>query len=125
VIRVKRAYEEPEDGDGKRYLVDRLWPRGLTKASLKIDGWLKEIAPSQALRRWFNHDPTKWDEFRRKYFKELDARPEFWEPLIDAARKEPITLIYSAHDTEHNNGVALAEYLKARKTTRSRNKKRT
>jgi uncharacterized protein YeaO (DUF488 family) len=125
VIRVKRAYEEPEDGDGKRYLIDRLWPRGLTKASLKTDGWLKEIAPSQALRRWFNHDPTKWDEFRRKYFKELDARPEFWEPLIDAARKEPITLIYSAHDTEHNNGVALAEYLKARKTTRSRNKKGT
>ena len=114
VINLKRAYEEPEDRDGKRYLVDQLWPRGLTKASLKIDGWLKEVAPSQTLRRWFQHDPEKWNEFRRRYFGELDAKPEAWRTLIDAARKSTITLIYSARDTKHNNGVALAEYLAQR-----------
>jgi uncharacterized protein YeaO (DUF488 family) len=114
MIHLKRAYEEPEAGDGERYLIDRLWPRGLKKTSLKIDGWLKEVAPSPALRRWFHHDPEKWNEFRRRYFGELDAKPEAWMTLVDAARKGPITLIYSARDPEHNNGVALAEYLRAR-----------
>jgi uncharacterized protein YeaO (DUF488 family) len=112
VIKLKRAYDEPDDRDGKRYLVDRLWPRGITKTSLRIDGWPKEVAPTPALRQWFNHDPQRWAEFQRRYFAELDARPEVWAPLIDGARKGSVTLIYSAHDTEHNNAVALAEYLK-------------
>lgn len=112
MIRLKRAYEEVEPGDGERYLIDRLWPRGVTKASLKIDGWLKDVAPSDALRRWFQHDPQRWHEFRRRYFAELDSKPEAWAALAHAARKGTITLVYSARDPEHNNGVALAEYLK-------------
>jgi uncharacterized protein YeaO (DUF488 family) len=114
MAKIKRAYEKAEPGDGARYLVDRLWPRGVTKASLKLDGWVKEVAPSQDLRRWFNHDPEKWDEFRRRYFAELDANPDTWTVLAEAARKGPITLIYSAHDPDHNNAVALAQYLNAR-----------
>ena len=113
VIKVKRAYEAAEGHDGARYLVDRLWPRGVAKASLKIDGWLKDVAPSQALRNWFGHDPAKWEEFRRKYSGELDANPEAWSVLAAAAKKGTVTLVYAAHDTEHNNGVALAEYLSA------------
>ncbi len=113
MIRVKRAYEEPARTDGARYLVDRLWPRGVAKTSLQIDDWFKDLAPSDRLRRWFGHDPRKWDEFRRRYFAELDAKPQVWEPLLDAARKRHITLIYGAKDTEHNNAVALAEYLTA------------
>ena len=120
MIKLKRAYEEPEDSDGVRYLIDRLWPRGLTKAALKIDGWLKDVAPSQALRRWFNHDPEKWSEFRQRYFDELDARPDTWTTLVEAARKGPVTLVYSAHDTDHNNGVALAEYLRTKQSNRDR-----
>jgi uncharacterized protein YeaO (DUF488 family) len=122
VIKVKRAYEEAEPEDGTRYLVDRLWPRGVKKDALRIEGWLKEVAPSQALRRWFNHDPEKWNEFRRRYFGELDAKPEAWAPLVEAARKGSVTLIYSAHDTQHNNGVALAEYLKAQLAKSDRNR---
>ena len=120
MLKLKRAYEEPGDGDGARYLIDRLWPRGVTKAALKIDGWLKDVAPSQTLRRWFNHDPEKWNEFRRRYFAELDAKPESWATLVEAARKGPVTLVYSAHDTEHNNGVALAEYLRTKQSNRDR-----
>lgn len=111
MIKTKRVYEEPEAADGTRYLVDRLWPRGLSKTSLKMDGWRKEVAPSQALRRWFHEDPEDWNEFRRKYFAELDANPDTWAALADAARHGSITLIYSARDREHNNAVALAEYL--------------
>lgn len=124
VIKVKRAYEEAEPEDGTRYLVDRLWPRGIKKDALSLEGWLKEVAPSQALRRWFNHDPDKWNEFRRRYFGELDARPEVWMPLAEAARKGPLTLIYSAHDAQHNNGVALAEYLRAQLTKSDRKRQR-
>ncbi len=120
MIKLKRAYDETDPEDGKRYLVDRLWPRGLTKTALKIDAWLKEVAPSPALRRWFNHDPAKWDEFRRRYFDELDANPEAWMPLAQAARKESITLIYGARDREHNQAVALADYLRRKNaSTRS------
>jgi len=111
MIHLKRARDEAESGDGARYLVDRLWPRGVTKASLPLEGWVKEVAPSDALRRWFQHDPAKWDEFRRRYFAELDKNPDAWKPLAEAARAGPVTLIYSAHDPEHNNAVALAEYL--------------
>ena len=120
MIKLKRAYEPAETEDGARYLVDRLWPRGVTKASLKIEGWPKDVAPSGALRRWFNHDPQKWNEFRQKYFAELDAKPDSWIALAGAARKSSITLIYGAHDSEHNNAVALAEYLNARTKDRKR-----
>ncbi|HEY6990282.1 MAG TPA: DUF488 family protein [Bryobacteraceae bacterium] len=114
MLKLKRAYEKAEGEDGARYLIDRLWPRGVAKASLKIDGWVKDVAPSADLRRWFNHDPEKWNEFRRRYFAELDSKPGAWRPLIDAARKGTVTLVYSAHDEQYNNGVALAEYLKTK-----------
>jgi uncharacterized protein YeaO (DUF488 family) len=114
MIKLKRAREKAEPEDGARYLVDRLWPRGVSKAGLKLDGWLKDVAPSDALRRWFNHDQKKWDEFRRRYFAELDSKPDAWSPLVDSATKGPVTLIYGARDPEHNNAVALAEYLQSR-----------
>ena len=118
MIKLKRAYEDPEPGDGTRYLVDRLWPRGVNKASLRIDHWLKDVAPSDGLRHWFNHDPLKWNEFRRRYFAELDAKPDSWVELVDAARKSAITLVYGARDPEHNNAAALAEYLNAKAAPR-------
>lgn len=113
-IRVKRVYDPPEADDGARFLVERLWPRGFSKASLRLDGWLRDVAPSHELRRWFGHDPARWEEFRRRYFAELDAKPEAWRPLLEAARRGPVTLLYSARDTEHNNAVALRDYLQAR-----------
>jgi uncharacterized protein YeaO (DUF488 family) len=111
MIRVRRVYDPPEPGDGARFLVERLWPRGMKKAELPMDGWLKEAAPSAALRRWFSHDPAKWDEFRRRYFAELEGKGEDLQPLREAARHGSVTLLYSARDTEHNNAVALKEYL--------------
>lgn len=113
-IKQKRAYEAAEAGDGPRYLVDRLWPRGIGKDSLHLDDWRKDVAPSNELRRWFGHDPHKWSEFRKKYFAELAAKPEAWALLAQAAKKRSITLVYDAKDTEHNNAVALAEFLKKR-----------
>jgi uncharacterized protein YeaO (DUF488 family) len=113
MIALKRAYEETAPEDGVRFLVERLWPRGIKKADLKMDAWLKDVAPSAALRRWFAHDPKKWPEFRRRYFAELDSHPEAWEPIHSAARHGRVTLVYSSHDTEHNNAVALKEYLQA------------
>ena len=100
--------------DGTRFLVERLWPRGVSKAALQLDAWLKEVGPSTALRKWFSHDPEKWREFRRRYFHELDSRPEAWEPIVSAARRGTVTLVYSSHDTKHNNAVALQEYLQAK-----------
>lgn len=111
MIKLKRAYEEAAPSDGTRYLVDRIWPRGVKKDSLQIAGWLKDVAPSDALRRWFSHDPAKWTEFQRKYFAELDSNTDSWEPILSAARKGTVTLVYSAHDAEHNNAVALSAYL--------------
>ena len=111
MIRVKRAYEPPARGDGSRFLVERLWPRGVKKDALAIDGWLKDVAPSDALRRWFGHDPAKWKEFRRRYFVELDSRPDACEPIRRAARDGNVTLVYSARDTARNSAVALTEYL--------------
>lgn len=113
-LRVKRVYEPPTSSDGFRVLVDRLWPRGVNKAALRLDAWLKEAAPSGALRRWFAHDPRKWREFRERYFEELDAKAEALKPLVEAARREPVTLVYGARDTEHNNAMALRDYLVAR-----------
>ncbi len=111
---LKRAYEKAGTEDGARFLVERLWPRGIKKTDLRIDGWLKEVAPSDALRRWFGHHPEKWPEFRRRYFAELERHLEAWEQIRSAARRGRVTLVYSAHDTEHNNAVALKEYLEAR-----------
>ncbi|MCM8748672.1 DUF488 domain-containing protein [Thermomicrobiaceae bacterium CFH 74404] len=114
MIRIKRVYEPPAAEDGQRFLVERLWPRGLRKDAMLLDGWLREVAPSDGLRRWFDHDPAKWDEFRRRYAAELDERPESWRPLLEAARQGPITLLFSARDTEHNNAVALKAYLESK-----------
>jgi uncharacterized protein YeaO (DUF488 family) len=87
--------------------VERLWPRGITKVSLKLDGWLKDFGASESLRRWFGHDPAKWHEFCRRYRVELDAQHKTWRTLLERARRRNVTLLYSAHDTEHNNAVAL------------------
>jgi uncharacterized protein YeaO (DUF488 family) len=114
MVALKRAYEKAAPEDGVRFLVERLWPRGVKKTDLQIDGWLKDVAPSDTLRRWFAHDPKKWPEFHRRYFAELDSHPEAWEPIQSAARHGRVTLVYSAHDTEHNNAAALKEYLQAR-----------
>ena len=108
---IKRIYEAPKSKDGARYLVDRLWPRGIKKTSLVMDAWLKEIAPSNDLRRWFGHDPGKWDEFQRRYRAELDANPGAWKRLLEAVKQGNVTLLYFARDTEHNNAVVLKSYL--------------
>jgi len=114
VIKLARVYDQASAGDRPRFLVERLWPRGVRRADLQLDDWVKDVGPSTELRRWFGHEPEKWDEFRRRYFAELDSRPEAWEPLRDAADAGDITLLYSSHDAEHNNAVALREYLTAR-----------
>ena len=95
-------------------LVERLWPRGIKKSDLPLDDWVKDIAPSTELRKWFSHDPAKWTEFRRRYRAELVTKPEIWKPLLEAARESTITLVYSSHDTEHNNAVVLKEFLDSR-----------
>ena len=109
---LKRAYEPPAPQDGRRFLVERLWPRGVRKAGLRLHGWLKDVAPSPALRQWFGHDPKKWVEFKRRYFGELRSKEEALAPLRDPGG--PITLVYGARDTEHNAAVALREYLARR-----------
>lgn len=111
MIQLKRAYDAAAKSDGARYLVERLWPRGVKKDSLQVEAWLKDVAPSTGLRQWFSHDPAKWPEFRRRYFEELKANPQAWQPLLAAARRGRLTLVYSSHDTEHNNAVALKEFL--------------
>jgi uncharacterized protein YeaO (DUF488 family) len=110
-INIKRAYDPPGRGDGVRILVDRLWPRGIPKEKLKLDLWLKDIAPSDTLRRWFSHDPERWDEFKAHYFEELDANREAVESIIREAGKRPVTLLFSSKELEFNNAVALKEYL--------------
>lgn len=121
MITLKRAYDPVSRDDGTRVLVERLWPRGVSKAKLRVEAWLKEVGPSTELRKWFGHDPEKWPEFRRRYFRELSSRPEAWQPIVAAARRGTVTLVYSSHDTQHNNAVALQEYLpkKARRPARS------
>jgi uncharacterized protein YeaO (DUF488 family) len=112
-VAIKRAYEEPKPRDGFRVLVDRLWPRGVSKDSAQIDLWLKEIAPSAELRKWFGHEAKKWAKFRERYFKELDANPEAVEQLREYVHKRKVTLVYGAKDEEHNDAVALKEYLES------------
>lgn len=114
MITTKRAYDPISRTDGRRFLVERLWPRGLTKAKLHVDAWLKEVGPSTELRQWFAHDPEKWDTFRRRYARELDSRPETWQPIVSAARRGTVMLVYSSHDAQHNNAVALQQYLRAK-----------
>ncbi len=111
MVKVKRVYEPYESGDGTRFLVERLWPRGMKKESLHMEAWLKDAAPSDTLRRWFGHDPQKWGEFQDLYFAELDTRRQALRTIIDAAGQGNVTLLYSAHDTEHNNAVALKKYI--------------
>ncbi len=114
MILLKRAYDRASPKDGKRFLVERLWPRGIKKSELPLDGWPRDVAPSTELRKWFSHDPEKWSEFRRRYRAELQHNPEAWDPLLHAARKGTITLIFSSHDLEHNNAVVLQEFLESR-----------
>ncbi len=111
MIATKRAYEAPAPNDGTRILVDRVWPRGKSRAALELAEWDKDVAPSDELRRWFGHDPDKWNEFRKRYDAELDRNPETWQPLLKAARRGKVTLVYGARDEEHNQAVALKEYL--------------
>ena len=107
MIKVKRVYDPSGSGDGTRFLVERFWPRGMRKESLHMEAWLKDVAPSDSLRRWFGHDPAKWIEFRDRYFAELEGEPDAIQPIVEAAGKGNVTLLYSAHDTEHNNAAAL------------------
>ncbi len=113
-IRVKRAYAPATKRDGKRYLVDRIWPRGVKKDTFSIEAWLKELGPSHERRKWFGHDPARWAEFKKRYFKELARKDDLWGPIRSAARKHTVTLVYSARDEEHNQAVALREFLESR-----------
>lgn len=113
-VRVKRAYEPSAADDGTRILIDRLWPRGVKKVDAAIDHWAKDIAPSTALRKWFGHDPARWQEFRKRYAAEVDAHPEKLGELRALAQQGTITLIYSAHDEVHNDAVALRDFLLGR-----------
>lgn len=114
MISIKRVYEPVEPKDEIRILVDRLWPRGIDKKKLRLDGWHKDVAPSSQLRKWFNHDPARWEEFGRRYFAELDSNPEAWSPLAELARSGNVTLLYSARDERHNNAEVLRDYLESK-----------
>jgi len=114
MIRIKRAYEPSARGDGRRLLVERLWPRGMRKEALLLDAWLKEVAPSTELRKWFSHRVDRWVEFQRRYRRELSAHRDAWLPILEASRRGPVTLVYSAHDPEHNAAVVLRDYLTRR-----------
>jgi uncharacterized protein YeaO (DUF488 family) len=110
-VQIKRIYEPGDEGDGTRILVDRLWPRGLRKTEAHVDIWMKDIAPSPELRRWFGHDPAKWDEFRRRYTHELQENPSAVDALGQELHKGNVTLLYAARDEKHNHAVVLAEFL--------------
>lgn len=114
MIRLKRAYEEPSKDDGERILVDRLWPRGLSKQRAKIDLWMKEIAPSTELRKWFGHDPKRWKEFSKRFLAELKGKKELVQELRKRARKGTVTLVYAARDEEHNEALILKKLLSSR-----------
>jgi uncharacterized protein YeaO (DUF488 family) len=118
MIRIKRADEPVERGDGQRILVERLWPRGMKKEALEADRWSKEVAPSTELRQWFAHRVERWEEFRRRYQEELKANRAAWEPILAASKRGTVTLLYSAHDTDHNSAVVLRDFL-ARQTRTS------
>lgn len=111
MIRLKRIYEPADDSDGTRVLVDRVWPRGVSKAKAALDQWLPEIGPSTELRKWFGHDPARWAEFRTRYRSELSARRDLVAALTEKARAGPLTLVYSAKDERHNQAVVIREFL--------------
>jgi uncharacterized protein YeaO (DUF488 family) len=111
MLKLKRVYEDPDAGDGARFLVERLWARGMKKEELNMKAWLKAVAPSPSLRKWYGHDAAKWEEFQRRYRAELEANPEAWHPILEAAREGDVTLLYSARDTEHNSALVLKEFL--------------
>ncbi len=113
-IQLKRAYDPAAETDGYRVLVDRVWPRGIAKEALQIDAWLKELAPSTGLRKWFHHDPAKWVEFKKRYAGELEQQSDALQQLAARARTGRVTLVFGAKDTEHNNAVALKEQLERR-----------
>ena len=117
-IWLKRAYDPATRADGRRILVERLWPRGVKKADLKTDAWLKEVAPSTELRKWFAHRVDRWYEFRRRYREELNAKPDEWALILDASSKGPVTLIYAAHDVLHNGALVLRDFLAERQVAR-------
>jgi uncharacterized protein YeaO (DUF488 family) len=117
VIRIKRIYEPPARGDGQRILVERLWPRGIKKEALAAEVW-KDVAPSTALRKWFGHEVERWEEFRRRYREELDANPGAWGPILEAAQRGTVTLLYSARDALHNSALVLRDYLVERASER-------
>jgi uncharacterized protein YeaO (DUF488 family) len=113
-VKLKRAYDTAARSDGRRILVDRIWPRGIARAELCIADWIKDAAPSAGLRKWFGHEPARWPEFKRRYFQELDRHPEALAPLVEKSRAGIVTLVFAAKDAEHNNAVALKEYLERR-----------
>lgn len=114
VIKIKRAYEAPSENDGMRVLVDRLWPRGIKKEDLDVDLWLKEIAPSEMIRKWFSHDPDRWEEFKSHYFEELREKDELLMPVVNA-KARTVTLVYGSKNTRINNAVALKEFIEREK----------
>ena len=119
MIRIKRAYEPAARGDGHRILVERLWPRGMRKDALLVDAWVTEVAPSTELRKWFSHRVERWTEFQRRYRRELSAHRDAWSPILRASRRGTVTLVYSAHDREHNAAVVLRDYLARRALKRA------
>ena len=110
-IRLRRAYDPPDPADGRRILIDRIWPRGVSKDQLRLDAWMKDIAPTSALRTWFGHAPSRWEAFRSRYARELDGRADAIEQLLALCRRGTVTLVFAARDTQHSNAVALREYL--------------
>ena len=111
MITIKRAYDPPSSSDGTRVLVDRLWPRGVSKEELNLDMWIKEVAPSATLRKWFSHDPERWKEFQRRYIDELKDNEQAWKPIAKAAHEHHVTLVFGSRDVEHNNAVVLQKFL--------------
>lgn len=111
MLKIKRVYEDAQANDGVRFLVERLWPRGMKKEELKMKAWLKEVAPSPGLRSWYGHDPVKWEEFQQRYRAELESNPDAWKPILEAAQRGDVILLYSARDTEHNSALLLKSFL--------------
>lgn len=114
MVHIARVYDASSHPKGTSYLVERLWPRGVKKEALHMDAWLKDVAPSDALRRWFGHKPERWKEFQKRYVAELRAQPEAWKPILEAARQGEVTLLYSAQDTERNGALVLQKFLAAK-----------
>jgi uncharacterized protein YeaO (DUF488 family) len=114
VIRLKRAYEEPNPEDGKRILVERLWPRGLKKERAKIDEWLKDVAPSTELRKWYAHDPAKWNKFKQRYWKELDSKTDIVSSLAKQTEESKVTFVFGSREEKLNNAEALKEYIETK-----------